>query len=221
MFKKNNTDKITGSEGLFIVFDGPADSGKSSIIKAVSVWLEAQNILTHKVAEPALGSIGKICREYANKPEHPYTLACLIAAGRYKNLVDEIIPYKSQGYVVLEHRYLASNYVYQIMHGVEREFIDGINTHITIPNLTFLVTSSSEQIKLRRSLDETTDIFQSTEHIEFEIYLFEEAAKLLQQKGHSIVIINNTSEISIAIKEVQYKLLPLIKEKLGISIKIE
>lgn len=220
MFIINNTNKITASEGLFIVFDGPADSGKSTIIKAVSAWLETQNILTHQVEEPAPGIIGKICREYANKPEHPYTLACLIAAGRYKNLVDEIIPYKSQGYVVLGHRYLASNYVYQIMHGVEREFIDAINTYITIPNLTFLITSRYEQIRQRRLLSETPNIFQAAEYIEYEIHLFEEATKLLQEKGHSVVIINNNSEISVAIKKVLYNLSSLVKQNLGVSIEI-
>jgi len=215
-----NKSRSQTSNGLFIVFDGPADSGKTCILRAISTWLESQQILTHTVVEPAPGAIGTICREYANKPEHPYTLACLIAAGRYRNLVDEVIPYQSRGYVVLGHRYLASNYVYQILHGVEKEFIDSINAHIIIPDMTFIVTSTPDKIKQRRWLHKPPDLFQANEYIEREIHLFEEAANILHAKGHPLGIINNNSELAIAIKEVQQNLSSLLNQKLGLVVEI-
>jgi dTMP kinase len=201
------------SNGLFVVFDGTADSGKSQIIAEISSWLKSENILTHEVNEPASGEIGEICRKYANQANHPYTLACLIAAGRYKNLTDEVIPYQTQGYVILGHRYLASNYVYQIMHGVEKDFIDALNTHIVVPDITFIVTSGQKSIESRRRNNAPVDLFQASEFIRTEIQLFEDAIEILRAKGHIISVVNNDSELSEAVTTVKNTLKPLIEER--------
>ena len=131
---------------MFITFEGPEGSGKSSVLDKICNQLEHDGFNVVKTREPGWNTISEQIRniilDKANTNLDPRTEALLYAASRRQHLVEKIWPALKEGKIVLCDRYLDSSLAYQgHARGLGYENILSINnfaTENTFPDLTIL-----------------------------------------------------------------------------------
>lgn len=131
---------------MFITFEGPEGSGKSSVLNYVYEKLKEQNYKVIKTREPGGTPISEQIRniilDKSNTALDPKAEALLYAASRRQHLVEKIWPSLKDGYIVLCDRYLDSSLAYQGgARGLGIDEILNINnfaTDKTFPDLTIL-----------------------------------------------------------------------------------
>ncbi len=131
---------------MFITFEGPEGSGKSSVLNYVYEKLKEKNYKVIKTREPGGTPISEQIRniilDKSNTALDPKAEALLYAASRRQHLVEKIWPSLKDGYIVLCDRYLDSSLAYQGgARGLGIDEILNINnfaTDKTFPDLTIL-----------------------------------------------------------------------------------
>ena len=131
---------------MFITFEGPEGSGKSSVLDKICHQLEHDGFNIVKTREPGGTPISEQIRniilDKSNTNLDPRTEALLYAASRRQHLVEKIWPALKEGKIVLCDRYLDSSLAYQgHARGLGYENILAINnfaTENTFPDLTIL-----------------------------------------------------------------------------------
>ena len=131
---------------MFITFEGPEGSGKSSVLDKICHQLEHDGFNVVKTREPGGTPISEQIRniilDKSNTNLEPRTEALLYAASRRQHLVEKIWPALKEGKIVLCDRYLDSSLAYQgHARGLGYENILAINnfaTENTFPDLTIL-----------------------------------------------------------------------------------
>lgn len=187
------------NSGFFLVIEGPNGAGKSSLCKAIRDLWKNDGGDAVIVSEPSDTQIGELVRAYRELPEHPWTLACLLAADRYSNLVSVIRPSKSKGLLVLSDRYLPSTLVYQRMHGLSLEFLRSLNTGIDVPDLTILLDVDFDVLKARLLARGMESYSENVESLVREADLYRTVASILRELGHEIVIIQPQLDDQVAL----------------------
>lgn len=131
---------------MFITFEGPEGSGKSSVLNYVYEKLKEKKYKVIKTREPGGTPISEQIRniilDKSNTALNPKAEALLYAASRRQHLVEKIWPSLKDGYIVLCDRYLDSSLAYQGgARGLGIDEILNINnfaTDKTFPDLTIL-----------------------------------------------------------------------------------
>lgn len=104
-------------KSLFLTFEGPEGSGKSTIIKLIYEKLVEEGYSVICTREPGGIDIAEQIREVILKKENTAmdskTEALLYAASRRQHLVEKVIPALNQGYIVLCDRFVDSSLAYQ------------------------------------------------------------------------------------------------------------
>lgn len=137
----------TEHRGLFITFEGPDGSGKSTQLKMLAQRLRNQGHAVLESAEPGGTPIGKQIRQIlldpANHELAPTAELLLMFAARAQNVEQWILPALAEGRIVLSDRFTDSTLVYQ---GAGRQLgrqvvldVDRIACHGLKPDLTFCV----------------------------------------------------------------------------------
>lgn len=151
--------------GLFVTFEGPDGSGKSTQIGKLADSLEAEGIpyvLTH---EPGGTAISDEIRALVLDPDHPEMVneaeVLLYAASRAQHVREKIIPALESGCVVLCDRFVDASIAYQ-GYGLELdvEKVKEINRFATgglVPDRSYFFDLSPEtgraRVLHRSSLD--------------------------------------------------------------------
>lgn len=134
-------------KGLFITFEGCEGSGKTTVIERIENYLKNKGMKVIKTREPGGSKIAEDIRniilDVNNTNMDKITEALLYASSRRQHLVEKVIPYIEDGYIVLCDRYLDSSLAYQ---GYAREIgidkVYNININATdglLPDLTVYV----------------------------------------------------------------------------------
>lgn len=133
-------------QGLFITFEGPDGSGKSTQIAKLKNRLESLNIETILTREPGGTPISEHIRELIldveNSEMDSLTEALLYAAARSQHVVQVILPALKSGKTVICDRFMDSSIAYQ---GCGRKLGDQvrvINEYAVrglVPDITFLL----------------------------------------------------------------------------------
>lgn len=133
-------------QGMFITFEGPDGSGKTTQIKRLKAFLEQNGIQVVLTREPGGTLIGEKIREIILDKDHiemdNLTEALLYAASRAQHVAQVIRPNLDAGRTVICDRFMDSSLVYQ---GVGRQLgslvrtINEIAVNGTLPDLTFLL----------------------------------------------------------------------------------
>jgi len=103
--------------GLFITFEGPEGSGKTTQIHLLAAWLGAMNRDVLTTREPGGTRIGDAVRGLLLDPNHtemcPETEILLFSAARAQIVGEVIRPHLARGGVVLCDRFADSTLAYQ------------------------------------------------------------------------------------------------------------
>ena len=137
--------------GLFIAFEGPEGSGKSSQVARLASRLEAEGVDALVTREPGGSPASERIRAVLLDPElrlDPLAELLLYAAGRSQHVVERIAPALATGRLVLSDRFSAATVAYQ---GYGREldlaFVHDLNARVTLghrPDLTLLLDIAPE-----------------------------------------------------------------------------
>lgn len=102
---------------LFVTFEGPEGSGKTTIINMLTEYLVEQGIEVVHTREPGGSAIAEQIRDVIldknNTTMDPRTEALLFAASRRQHLVEKVIPALKAGKVVICDRFIDSSLAYQ------------------------------------------------------------------------------------------------------------
>ncbi len=138
--------------GLFITFEGPDGSGKSTQIGFLAERLRTAGYSILESVEPGGTPIGKKIRRILLDPENqelcPTAELLLMFAARAQNVEQWIIPALEAGRIVLSDRFTDSTIAYQ---GVGRGLgidtvlaVDRIACHGVVPDLTLVIDIDTE-----------------------------------------------------------------------------
>ncbi|HZG55828.1 dTMP kinase [Paenibacillus sp.] len=133
--------------GLFITFEGPDGSGKTTQMRRLCERLAAQGADIVRTREPGGTPIGDRVREIVLSPEHPEmkdeTEILLYAASRAQHVREVIVPAVAAGKVVVCDRFVDASIAYQ-GYGLGRrpEEVAAVNRFATgglLPDRTYLL----------------------------------------------------------------------------------
>ena len=138
---------------LFITFEGPEGSGKTTQIKLLSSYLEEKGYPVLATREPGGTNIGDQIRAILLDPQNtemlPASEALLFSAARAQIVNQVIRPHLAQGDIVLCDRYADSTMAYQgYGHGLELEMLHAITALATgglKPDLTVYLDVDVEE----------------------------------------------------------------------------
>ena len=142
---------------MFITFEGPEGSGKTSVITRICAMLEKDGYSIVRTREPGGTPIAEQIRNVIldknNKELDPRAEALLYAASRRQHLVEKVWPALKEGKIVICDRFLDSSLAYQGgARGLGVDEVLNINlfaTENTYPDLTLLFDLDPE-IGLKR-----------------------------------------------------------------------
>ena len=104
-------------KGLFITFEGPDGSGKTTVSTAVTERLQKEGYRVLYTREPGGIDIAEQIRSVILDPKNTTmdarTEALLYAAGRRQHLVEKVIPSIDSGITVISDRFVDSSLAYQ------------------------------------------------------------------------------------------------------------
>lgn len=205
---------------MFITFEGPDGSGKSTVIKTIYERLvnEKYNILLTREpgGTPIAEKIRTVILDNENIALDPRAEALLYAASRRQHLVEKIWPALKEGKIVLCDRYLDSSLAYQGGGrdlGVENVLnINLFATENTYPDLTIFFNVSPEVGLSRVSQDKKRVADRlDNESENFHDKVYETFLELTKKYKDRIVVIDASKPLNEVIENT-YKIL---KEKLN------
>ena len=144
--------------GLFITFEGPDASGKTTQIRLLAERLVSSGIKPVITREPGGTPVGEKIREILldkeNKDITPVTEMLLYAASRAQHVARVIKPALEAGLIVISDRFYDSSEAYQgfgrglggMVRTVNEPAVDGIK-----PDVTFLLMAAPADVSDRRS----------------------------------------------------------------------
>lgn len=146
----STTEKRGG--GLFITFEGPDGSGKSTQLRLLAERLRTKGHDVLESAEPGGTPIGvqirRILLDSANQELSPTAELLLMFAARAQNVEQWILPALAEGKIVLSDRFTDSTLAYQgAARGIGRNVVmqvDQVACHGLVPDLTLCIDIETE-----------------------------------------------------------------------------
>lgn len=203
--------------GMFITFEGPDGSGKTTQIKLLEKYFEHKGYDLLITREPGGTDISEQIRRVIldknNTEMDRITEALLYAASRAQHVAEVIKPALLQGKVIICDRFVDSSIVYQgVGRGLGIDFIKKINdiaTAGTKPDITFLMKiSPKEGLSRKYSSDECNRL--DMEKLEFHNNVYEGYLKLEKLYSERIIGI----DAGRAIEEIHENIIKAIRNKL-------
>lgn len=137
---------------MFITFEGPEGSGKSTQIPLLADFLTQQGYHVYRTREPGGTPIGdeirRVVHDVRFEEMHPLTEILLYSASRAQHVAQVIKPKLAQGHIILCDRFADSTYAYQgYGHGLSLDTLRRITEFATqglTPDVTFYLDISPE-----------------------------------------------------------------------------
>jgi dTMP kinase len=142
----------TRQRGLFLTFEGPEGSGKSTQLRILAARLREMGREVLETAEPGGTPIGlqirRVLLDSKNQELCPTAELLLNFASRAQNVDQTIVPALSKGWIVVCDRFTDSTVVYQgAGRGLGSEVVydvDRIACRGLVPDLTLLIDIDTE-----------------------------------------------------------------------------
>lgn len=204
---------------LFITFEGPDGSGKTTITRHVAQKLEEKGVDVELTREPGGIEISEKIREIIldvnNTTMDDRTEALLYAAGRRQHLVERVLPALAAGKVVVCDRFVDSSIAYQgYGRGIGAEAVYSIN-HFAIeshmPDVTFFLDidpiKGMERVG-KRAPEDRLELAGDAFHQK----VYEGYKKIIERDTGRIVVINAEQSIDVITLEI----LEILSERFGL-----
>ena len=205
--------------GLFITFEGPEGSGKTTIANMVLDTLKQEGHKILYTREPGGIDIAEQIREVIlnkkNTAMDPKTEALLYAASRRQHLIEKVLPALNENTIVLCDRFVDSSLVYQgVGRGLGIDTVYQMNLFAiedVMPNLTIFFDVKPEIGLARIHKDENREVNRlDLETLDFHQKVYDGYCKVAQHFKNRIVSVDASQDI----ENVYNQVLQLVKEKL-------
>lgn len=203
---------------MFITFEGPDGSGKTTQIRLLAEWLREQGrevVLTREPGGTEIGDqIRAVLHETSNTAMGARAEILLYSADRAQHVAQLIQPALAAGRVVISDRYADSTLAYQgYGRGLDLGVLRTIITFATgglAPDLTVYLDVTPEEGLQRRRLggDEWNRL--DAEALEFHQRVRDGYLKLVEQEPERWVVIDGARSV----EEVEAEILTAVQEKL-------
>lgn len=210
-------------KGIFITFEGPDGSGKTTVIHQVCRTLlrkYPEMVVTTREPGGKNNAIAEDIRNIIlNKLEYkitPMTEALLFAASRAQHVHDFIKPNLEANKIILCDRFVHSSLIYQgVARGLGFETVKEINVHATQgvkPDLTF-VLMVTPTIAHKRIVDNTNREFNRLDREALEMHnkVYRGYQEMIKKYKREFKVI----DASLPIEDVVKKVLRIINAKLA------
>lgn len=206
-------------KGLFITFEGPDGSGKTTVATAVCKKLEEKGYGVVHTREPGGIGISEKIRDVILDPKNTMmdakTEALLYAASRRQHLVEKVFPAVKDGKIVICERFVDSSLAYQ---GFGRELgmdeVLGINLFAidnTYPDMTIYL-DVDEEIGLDRLKNRHFKDRLDQESIDFHHRVSKGYKEVLERFKDRIQIVDASKELDAVINDSLNLILGLIND---------
>lgn len=205
--------------GLFITFEGPEGSGKTTIANMVLDTLKQEGHKILYTREPGGIDIAEQIREVIlnkkNTAMDSKTEALLYAASRRQHLIEKVLPALEKDTVVLCDRFVDSSLVYQgVGRGLGIDTVYQMNLFAiedVMPDLTIFFDVKPEIGLARIHKDENREVNRlDLETLDFHQKVYDGYCKVAEHFKERIVSVDASQDIENVYKQV----LQLVKEKL-------
>ena len=194
-------------KGLFITFEGPDGSGKTTQIKRLKEYIEEKGYEAVLTREPGGTKISEKIREIILDKTHVemdyVTEALLYAASRAQHVAELIQPNLDKGITVICDRFVDSSIAYQGYGrhlGDSVKIINDIAIRGCVPDATFLLKVDPKLLVNRRSLGEMDRL--ELEKIEYHQAVYQAYLILEKQYPDRIIGIDANRSISEVSEEI-------------------
>lgn len=187
--------------GFFVAIDGPNGVGKSTLIEAIKIKMQSLGYIVYITKEPTSTELGRFTRRFSEEYSG-ISLACLVAADRYKHIENEIVPELKKGKLVITDRYVLSSLILQEMDGVSDTFVLNLNAEIIKPDLQLAVFADSEVLQKRLAERSILTRFEKGNQSNSELYYMEKGIKELEKRNVNIMRIYNNDNLNMNVEKV-------------------
>jgi len=208
-------------QGLFITFEGPDGSGKTTQIKKLKEYLTNQGIDAVLTREPGGTYIGEKIREIILDPKHQEMTylaeSLLYAASRAQHVSEVIMPALKAGKTVICDRFMDSSIAYQGYGrklGDKVRIINEIAVGGLVPDLTFLLLINPKEGKDRISRNELDRL--ELEEINYHLDVYAGYQELLQKHSDRIILIDGAGKIEDITEEITAKMWSFLESRQGV-----
>ena len=207
------------TKGIFITFEGPDGSGKSTIIRKVEKYLALNDIEYISTREPGGIDIAEQIREVIlnknNTAMDARTEALLYAASRRQHLAERVIPALKDGKIVICDRFIDSSLAYQgYARGIGMDEVMKVNEFAIdeyMPNLTFYLDIEPELGLERISKSISREVNRlDLEKIDFHNKVREGYLILLKKYPNRIVKIDASQDIEGVFRDIKSSLISIL-----------
>jgi dTMP kinase len=204
-------------KGLFITFEGPDGSGKTSVATAVCERLQQQGYEVVHTREPGGIEISEEIRNIILDPKNTAmdarTEALLYAASRRQHLVEKVFPAMKEGKIVICERFLDSSLAYQGF-GRQLGFDEVLSINLfaienTYPDMTIYL-DVDEEVGLSRLADRSFKDRLDQESIDFHHRVAQGYKEVLERFKDRIQIVDASKDKETVIEESMKRILALI-----------
>lgn len=203
--------------GIFITFEGPDASGKTTQIQILRRYLEEAGIGCIVTREPGGTPISEKIRNIILDKEHsemlPVTEALLYAASRAQHVGEIILPALERGCVVISDRFTDSSIAYQGFGRNLGDVVKNINEPATRglkPDITFLLRIDPASMRSRR--DASQEDRMDAQELEFHRKVLEGYLKLAQAEPERIRVIDGERTVEEIADEIRFFMDGLIRK---------
>ena len=187
---------------LFITFEGPEGSGKSTQLRLLAERLRASGRSVLETAEPGGTPIGlqirRVLLDAKNTDLCPVAELLLMFAARAQNVDQWILPALAKGTIVLCDRFTDSAVIYQgVGRGLGPELVyevDRIACRGLVPNLTLVIDIDVETglARAKNRSDQAQDIETRIEEqsVRFHQQVREAYRRLAEDESHRVRLID-------------------------------
>lgn len=214
---------MTSRRGVFITFEGPEGSGKSTQLRMLGKKLRETGRDVLETAEPGGTPIGMQIRRVLLDSQNQELCATaellLMFASRAQNVDQSILPALSEGRIVLCDRFTDSTLVYQgVARGLGAELVyevDRIACRGLVPDLTLMIDIDTEtglaRANRRNQRAQDVETRMEEQDISFHRKVREAYRQLASDEPQRVKLINGAREESAVTAELWAAVEPLLR----------
>ncbi|MBI5034893.1 MAG: dTMP kinase [Chloroflexi bacterium] len=204
---------------LFITFEGPDGSGKTTQARMLADYLESQGHPVLCTREPGGTEISEQVRQVIlsthNKSMRNETEVLLYSAARAQIVAELIRPALAQGKLVICDRYYDSTFAYQGYGlGVDLNLLRAITQFATgglVPDLTFYVDVPVELGLTRRHRSETNRL--DLKNIEYHTRVRNGYLELVKAEPDRFIIIDGSGPVEQVQEQIRARMITELAER--------